>query len=151
MKNKKSFNKQISEGRFVKIKLHYIKSNHFKVIAKINNIKGWFIIDTGASNTFLEQTSIEKFKLYNTNHNIKAQGAGPTQINAKIYENCFIVIGDWMSKRHKVASIDLSPINNALSSAKLKKIDGIIGSDILRKGRAIIDFDKNYLYLKKPS
>ena len=56
-----------------------------------------------------------------------------------------------MSKKHKIASIDLSPINNALYSAKLKKIDGIIGSDILKKGRAIIDFDKNYLYLKKPS
>ena len=56
-----------------------------------------------------------------------------------------------MIKRHKIATIDLSPINGALCSAKLKKIDGIIGSDILRKGRAIIDFDKNYLYLKKPS
>jgi len=151
LRNKKSFNKQISEGGFVKIKLHYIKSNHFKVIAKINNVKGWFIIDTGASNTFLEQNSIEKFKLHNTNLNINAQGAGPTQIKAKMYKNCSVVIGDWMSKKHKIASIDLSPINNALCSAKLKKIDGIIGSDILRKGRAIIDFDKNYLYLKKPS
>jgi len=151
LRNKKFFNKQISEGGFVKIKLHYIKSNHFKVIAKINNVKGWFIIDTGASNTFLEQNSIEKFKLHNTNLNINAQGAGPTQIKAKMYKNCSVVIGDWMSKKHKIASIDLSPINNALYSAKLKKIDGIIGSDILRKGRAIIDFDKNYLYLKKPS
>ena len=151
MRNKKFFNKQISEGGFVKIKLHYIKSNHFKVIAKINDVKGWFIIDTGASNTFLEQNSIEKFKLHNTNLNINAQGAGPTQIKAKMYKNCSVVIGDWMSKKHKIASIDLSPINNALYSAKLKKIDGIIGSDILRKGRAIIDFDKNYLYLKKPS
>jgi len=151
LRNKKSFNKQISEGGFVKIKLHYIKSNHFKVIAKINDVKGWFIIDTGASNTFLEQNSIEKFKLHNTNLNINAQGAGPSQIKAKMYKNCSVVIGDWMSKKHKIASIDLSPINNALYSAKLKKIDGIIGSDILRKGRAIIDFDKNYLYLKKPS
>ncbi len=151
MRNKKSFNKQISEGGFVKIKLHYIKSNHFKVIAKINDVKGWFIIDTGASNTFLEQNSIEKFKLHNTNLNINAQGAGPSQIKAKMYKNCSVVIGDWMSKKHKIASIDLSPINNALYSAKLKKIDGIIGSDILKKGRAIIDFDKNYLYLKKPS
>tara|TARA_B100000575_G_scaffold96877_1_gene77277 strand:- start:283 stop:738 length:456 start_codon:yes stop_codon:yes gene_type:complete len=151
LRNKKSFNKQISEGGFVKIKLHYIKSNHFKVIAKINDVKGWFIIDTGASNTFLEQNSIEKFKLHNTNLNINAQGAGPSQIKAKMYKNCSVVIGDWMSKKHKIASIDLSPINNALYSAKLKKIDGIIGSDILKKGRAIIDFDKNYLYLKKPS
>ncbi len=148
MRNKKSFNKKISEGRFVKIKLHYIKSNHFKVIAKVNNVKGWFIIDTGASNTFLEQNSIEKFKLYNANLNIQAQGAGPTQIKAKIYKNCSVTIGDWVSKRHKIASIDLSPINNALYSAKLKKIDGVIGSDILRKGKAIIDFNKNYLYLK---
>ena len=56
-----------------KIKLHFIKSKHIKVIAKINNVKGWFIIDTGASNTFIEQTFIEKFKLKNINVKIKAQ------------------------------------------------------------------------------
>ena len=60
------------------------------------------ISPVGASNTFLEQTYIEKFKLLNTNLNIKAQGAGPTQINAKIYKNCSIIIGDWMIKRHKI-------------------------------------------------
>ena len=70
-----------------KIKLHYIKSKHIKVIAKINNVKGWFIIDTGASNTFIEQTFIEKFKLKNINVKIKAQGAGPNRIDAKIYKN----------------------------------------------------------------
>jgi hypothetical protein len=134
-----------------KIKLHYTKSNHIKVIAKINNVKGWFIIDTGASNTFIEQTSIEKFKLKNITVNIKAQGAGPNSIDAKIYKNNSISFGTFKLKKCKVATIDLSPINKAFFEINMKKIDGVIGADILKKCKALIDFNKNYLYLKKPS
>ena len=28
-------------------------------------------------------------------------------------------------------------------------VDGIIGADILKRAKAIIDYDKKYLYLKK--
>lgn len=134
-----------------KIKLHYIKSKHIKIIAKINNVKGWFIIDTGASNTFIEQTSIEKFKLNNITVNIKAQGAGPNRIDAKIYKNNLISFGNFKLEKCEVATIDLSPINNAFFEINTKKIDGVIGADILKKCKALIDFNKNYLYLKKPS
>ena len=51
----------------------------------------------------------------------------------------------------KVATIDLSPINNAFFEINMKKIDGVIGADILKKCKALVDFNKNYLYLKKPS
>jgi predicted aspartyl protease len=114
-------------------------------------VKGWFIIDTGASNTFIEQTAIEKFKLKNITSNIKAQGAGPNRIDAKIYKNNSISFGSFKLEKCKVATIDLSPINNAFFEINMKKIDGVIGADILKKCRALIDFNKNYLYLKKPS
>ena len=29
-----------------------------------------------------------------------------------------------------------------------KKVDGIIGADLLKKGKAVIDYHRNYLYLK---
>jgi len=44
---------------------------------------------------------------------------------------------------------DLSHVNTALTQHNAKKVDGIIGADILRKGKAIIDYNKNVLYLKK--
>jgi hypothetical protein len=47
-----------------------------------------------------------------------------------------------------IALIDLNPINTAFIAANLPTVDGIIGADVLKKGKAIIDYDKNYLYLK---
>ena len=39
-------------------------------------------------------------------------------------------------------------INKALSERGISDVDGIIGADILKKGKAIIDYEKNRLYLK---
>ena len=40
------------------------------------------------------------------------------------------------------------PINNALSQKKVPPIDGIVGADILKKSKAILDYKSNKLYLK---
>ena len=44
---------------------------------------------------------------------------------------------------------DLSHVNAALVKHDAKEVHGIIGADILEKGKAIIDYNKNILYLKK--
>ena len=148
MINSNTLEKFLSIRNFKKIKLHLMPSNHYKILAKINGVKGWFIIDTGASTTFVSQLAIEKFKLKIKAKKIKAQGAGPGQIEVQISKNNQLSIGRWVSKKCHIASIDLSPINTAFSAANLTKVEGIIGADVLKKGKAVIDYDKNYLYLK---
>ena len=44
--------------------------------------------------------------------------------------------------------IDLKHVNNALNEQNCTPIHGIIGSDILKKGNAIINYKSKYLYLK---
>ena len=65
----------------------------------------------------------------------------PTQIAN--YNN--LKIGKW--KKNSVALIlfNLSHINNGLINHNAKPVDGIIGEDILKKGKAIIDYEKKYL------
>ena len=43
---------------------------------------------------------------------------------------------------------NLTHVNTALTTYNAKPVDGIIGADILKRGKAIIDYDKKYLYLK---
>ena len=50
-------------------------------------------------------------------------------------------------KRTELILIDLQHINNALEKQNAEPVNGIIGADILIKGKAIIDYDKKYLYL----
>ena len=42
-------------------------------------------------------------------------------------------------------TFDMSHINNALSQKKIDPIDGIIGADILKKSKAILDYKSNKL------
>ena len=148
MKKSTSLKEFLNQKDFYKIKLHLISSDHYKIVAKINNTKGWFILDTGASTTFVAQTAIEKFKLDIEPQKIKAYGAGPEEIQTKISKNNKLRIGQWVFETCNIACIDLNPINRAFKSADLPEVDGIIGADVLKKGNAIIDYDKNYLYLK---
>ena len=148
MKKNTSLKEFLNQKDFYKIKLHLISSNHYKIVAKINNTKGWFILDTGASTTFVAQSAIEKFRLNIEPERIKAHGAGTDEIESKISKNNKLRIGQWVFEKCNVACIDLNPINKAFKSADIGKVDGIIGADVLKKGNAIIDCDKNYLYLK---
>ena len=49
--------------KYKKIKFKVLKTQHLLIIAKINNIKGTFILDTGASNSCVGFEAIEKFIL----------------------------------------------------------------------------------------
>ena len=148
LKNNSSLMQFLTDNDFHKVKLHFIKSNHYKVIAKINCVKGSFILDTGASTTFVDKNLKEKFKLTSEESQIKASGAGPEKINAFVSQNNQLKFRHWRLEKCTIALIDLGPINTAFAAADLAAVDGIIGADILKKGKAIIDYNKNYLYLK---
>jgi hypothetical protein len=128
--------------------MHPVASNHFKVISKINGVKGVFLVDTGASTTFIDLNLKEKFKLTSKPSNIKASGAGPEKIDTFLSKNNTLSIGKWIKTHFPIALIDLSSVNSAFESINASAVDGIIGADILKKGFAVIDYEKRYLYLK---
>lgn len=128
--------------------MHAIASNHFKIISKINGVKGVFILDTGASSTFIDISLKDKFKLKSKTSLIEASGAGPNKLTTQLSKNNSIKIGSWRSEKFQILLIDLSNVNNAFASIKAQAVDGIIGTDILKTGNGILDYEKRYLYLK---
>jgi hypothetical protein len=56
-------------------------------------------------------------------------------------------IGKFKMKNAELILIDLQHINNALEKQSAEPVNGIIGADILITSKAIIDYDKKYLYL----
>lgn len=133
---------------YFRIKMHAIASNHFKIISKINGVKGVFILDTGASSTFIDISLKDKFKLKSKTSLIEASGAGPNKLTTQLSKNNSIKIGSWRSEKFQILLIDLSNVNNAFASIKTQAVDGIIGADILKTGNGILDYEKRYLYLK---
>jgi hypothetical protein len=56
-------------------------------------------------------------------------------------------LGSW--KDSGTVIFDLSHVNEALTLHKAKPVHGIIGADVLMKGKAIVDYYNHYLYLLK--
>ena len=133
---------------YTKIKLRLTKTNHFEVKARINGIKGRFILDTGASSSCVGFESVETFNLTVENSNIKAAGAGATDMKTQVSKKNSIKIGKWKYKKMKLILFDLVHVNTALENHNSNTVDGIIGADILKKTKAIIDYSNKYLYLQ---
>lgn len=143
-----SLEKFLLEKNYIKVKLHLTKTNHFEIKVTINGHKGLFILDTGASSSCLGFEAIETFKLDVEDSEIKAAGAGAANMDTKMSIKNKVKIGKWRSNKTALILFNLTHVNEALTNHKSKPVDGIIGADILKKGKAIIDYDKKHLYLK---
>ena len=119
------------------------------VEAKIDSQSGYFILDTGASNSCIDVNLAEKFKLAVEDSDTKAAGAGATDMDTKVSTNNKLFLKKWSYNCFNIVLFDLTHVNTALIAHKAKAVDGIIGADILEKGEAIIDYKKKRLFLKK--
>ncbi|MFZ2284035.1 MAG: retropepsin-like aspartic protease [Lutibacter sp.] len=143
------FNNILLRKGYAKIKLKKINTNHFELKAKLNDVKGRFILDTGASNSCIDINLAEKFKLVVKDSATKAAGAGAIGMETKISSKNNIEINQWKYQKFTVVLLDLNHVNTALTEHHAETVDGIIGADILEKGSAIINYEKKCLYLKK--
>lgn len=124
-------------------------TKHLELKARINGIKGRFILDTGASNSCVGLEGIEKFKLQVQETDTKAAGAGAVDMETKLSTQNSLKIKDWNYRAMSLVIFDLTHVNTALEQQSEHRIDGILGADILEKGKGIIDYKKKRLYLKK--
>src|SRR5690606_4002945 len=136
------------EKGYEKVKLHLTKTNHFEIKASINGKKGLFILDTGASNSCVGFDTVETFKLNVEDSDIKAAGAGALDMETKMSSKNKIKIGKWKNNNTVLVLFNLTHVNTALKNHNSKTVHGIIGADILKKAKAVIDYEKKYIYLK---
>jgi len=133
---------------YTKVKMYLTKTNHFEIKVTLNGVKGLFILDTGASNSCVGFEAVENFKLKAKDSEIKAAGAGATDMTTQISKKNSVKIGKW--KKDKIALIlfNLTHVNTALINHNSTPVDGIIGADLLKNAKAIIDYKNKDLYLK---
>ncbi len=124
---------------------------HLLVEVKINEeLKGKMVIDTGASKTVLDSNlpNIEKAE---QEDQMQSSGIGGA---------VEVVMAQEVSLRFGAASplvlsnialIDLEPINELYQKATSFTIIGLLGSDLLKKYSAVINYETQLLLLKKDS
>ena len=138
----------LKKSGYLSISFKRLKTNHIQVKAEINSVKGVFIIDTGASNSCID---LKLCDFYNINYEKSAEKASSAtdQIsNTMISKKNQIKIGKWFKKNMTIVLFDMTFINKTLNEHGIEGVSGIIGSDLLKKGKAIIDYSENKLFLK---
>ena len=142
-----TLNKFLKRKGYSSVKLIFLETKHYLIEAKVNDVGGRFILDTGASNSCICVSLENKFKAISKESKEKASSATSQMTHTKISKSNTIQIGKWENKINLI-TFDMSHINNALSEKKINPIDGIIGADILKKSKAILNYKSNKLYLK---
>ncbi len=132
-----------------KIFLRNNGAGHFKLNIKVNGKAGNFILDTGASHTVIDEAASGKFLLKFSNRASKdAGGLGNSALKTRKSTGNMIDLKGFQIKKAVLIAIDLSHVNNTLKKNGSAIIDGVIGSDILKKHKALIDYSEKALYLK---
>ena len=142
-------NDYLKKRKYTRIKLKRLKSNHLALKASVNGVKGLFILDTGASNTLIDDKHAEQFKLaVDENEDVKVTGAGAENMDSRVSRKNAIKIGKWSQPKTVIVLFNLTHVNSGLNNYDIDPVDGIIGTDVLKKGKAIIDYNKKHLYLR---
>lgn len=144
----KNLHEVLKREKYKKIKFKITKTQHLLIRAKINGVLGNFILDTGASNSCIGFESVALFQVQAEASNTLASGAGGTGMQTQLGSNNTLQLGFWKDTAFNLVIFDLSHVNEALLQYKSKPVHGIIGADVLLKGKAIIDYYNHYLYLQ---
>jgi len=142
-----TLNKFLKSKGYSSVKLIFLKTKHYLIDAKVNSVNGKFILDTGASNSCICTSLENKFKVISEASKEKASSANSEMNHTKVSKRNIIQIGKWNSNASLI-TFDMSHINNALSQKKIDPIDGIIGADVLKKSKSILDYKSNKLFIK---
>lgn len=137
-------------GNSVPIKFLKLDSGfHLLISIRVNRKPARVLIDTGASQTVFDKIQIKKFlrKEKFETHDKLSTGLGTNDMKSHLVAIEKMCIGKINIENYKSVVIDLSHVNIAYKQMKQKPIDGVLGSDILKKYKAVIDYGKKKLFI----
>jgi hypothetical protein len=142
-----TLNKFLKKKGYCSVNLICLKTKHYLIEAKINGINGKFIIDSGASNSCVCITKENKFKLETKKSKISASSATSEISETSISKKNLVSISKHENTIDLV-TFDMSHINETFNEKEIESVDGIIGADVLKKSKGVLDYKSNKLYLK---
>lgn len=138
----------LGEG-YLAIPLKKVVSGHYKLKVKVNQNEAFFILDTGASNSCMAKEYCIDYQLNFLEDMVQATGAGKQPIDTLLSKNNTLTIGNLSLKKIQFILLNMDHINNAFKTVEEEPVQGILGANHLKKLRAVIDYRKNHLYIKK--
>lgn len=124
---------------------------HLQVKIRINGKAANAIIDTGASKTVFDKGRIDQFlkKEKITENDRMSTGLGTASMQSHVVRLNKFSIGKLEVIDYDGVVLDLSHVNQTYIMLGLKPIDAVVGSDLMEKFKAVIDYGKKILVLNE--
>jgi len=122
---------------------------HLFISIKVGSKKARLLLDTGASKTAFDQQKVLKFVSGDlvVKQDMNSIGLGSNEVETHLSLLPSIKLGKIKLSKYEVAVLDLNHVNMAYKTLGFKKIDGVLGSDLLHRFEAIINYKKAQLSL----
>lgn len=132
---------------FTGVGLRELATGHHLVEARLNGRDATFVLDTGANATVLHAGHAAAFGLSKSlSIPVSAVGLGGA-MKASQARLDTLSIGSVPIRRSRIMVADLSQLTNLLGPMSGGTIHGIIGQDVMKEHRAVIDVARPILYL----
>ena len=137
----------------LKLELVPIEQDGFHIFlkARINGKRARFLVDTGASRTVVDKARILSFIPHEEAEFEKLEsfsaGLGTNTMESHTIILNSLSFGRLVIRDYLTAALDLSHVNQSYGMIKMKKIDGVIGGDLLHRLQAVIDYGKGEILL----
>jgi hypothetical protein len=122
-------------------------TGHHLVSASINGREGVFVLDTGANVSVIDSDHAEHFRLGGG----KASVGGAVVLGganaARQVRIESLSLGGVTIRQRRMVLTDLGPLGDALAPLAGGAVHGLIGQDVLKEHRAVIDVERPLLYI----
>ena len=125
---------------------------HLMVKITVNGIDARMLVDTGASRSVFDQERIGRFfedMPEMAENEQKSTGLGTRDMQSQALYLDKVEIGELMIRKYPAVVLDMSHVNLSYSELGMDAIDGVLGSDILMKYGASIDYGKGIMRINK--
>jgi len=135
----------------VPIQLLDIEGEGFHIMVKglIHGKEANFLIDTGASRSVFDPKTITTFidgVTFEQKDGMTA-GVGSSDLESSTFHIDVFSIGDMEITHYEAVALDLENIHEMYDKLGLPHIDGIIGGDLLKSKKAVINYRNKKLRL----
>lgn len=123
---------------------------HPKLEICVNGHRKMAILDTGASKTAFDMALLSQLLARDSFEAVEQLSTGLGTNSMQCFKAIIaeLQLGDFVIRDFEVAVLDLSHINQAYKNLGTGEILGVIGSDLLHKYKALIDYENQTLTLR---
>ncbi len=140
----------MAKKKQMKIPFRLNPIGHLEVDVNIDDIETVFLVDTGASNTVIDIGFAKDNLMEFEPIEMQGGGVGTSQMILFHKQINLFKINDFKIPSFDLYATDFQHIKDTLAKKGITEpCNGVIGADILIKYKAVIDYKKKRMYLKK--